>query len=503
MINNKKVLPIIIFLSIAFGFFIGRFVYKSDNIFYTQNSEYKNLRALIKIVEDNYSDQLNVFEYLTDALMIKLKTIDPYISFYDANEYNYVKDEIEGEFTGVGISYFLFNDTVLVSDVFPASPAEISGISKLDRIISFNNNDIVGLSLDSVSSLFSKYDNLSLTVLNYFTGIEKEVLIEKDVIQLSPIEYFKVDEKTVFLKINSFHSNTYPKFRNAIEDLLTNTKIKNVVLDLRNNPGGLLSSAIDVLDEFFEAGDTLTITETKEGQIETYISTSNGLLKNTDVVILINGSTASAAELVTLAMQDNDRALVIGSNSYGKGVFQQDMPVLKGNVVHVTRGKYFGPSGRWIDTQSSKLFDFDFYKTKNGRYVAAENGITPDIYNSGTHNDYMYRLFDEYCLEFIFKYKSVFRTVSDENRLYSIAQSIVDTGGVKIYNEYFEDDTLLAKTLSYSFAKYLLQKNDYLRYSKQSDSVYLNALYILENSNINDEIFKKDTLKPYSFLQEK
>jgi len=472
MKQNKATLPLIIFLSIAFGFVIGRLVYKSDNIFYSQNKDYQNLRALIDIVEDNYADQLNVFDFLKDALMIKLRTIDPYISFYEADEYNNVLNDINGEYEGVGIRYFMHNDTILISDVFPNSPADKAGLKKLDRIISFNNKNIVGLSVDSVSMLFSKDDTPTISTIDFLDNNTSSVQLEKRAIQINPIKYFYYGNNTAYIKIDAFHSNTYNFFMVATKDLLSSHKINNIILDLRDNPGGLLSSAVDILDEFFEQGDTLTITETMDNEREFYISSSTGLLKKANVIILINGSTASASELVSLAMQDNDRALIIGTRSYGKGVFQQDMPVVKGNVIHITKGKYYGPTGRWIDSQSNKLFDFEYKKTTGGRFVAIQNGIVPDIYNYGNMNDFRYHLFDDYCLDFIFKYKKTFENINNEHELLDIATSIVDP------------DTT------------------YLRFTKQTDSIFLNAIEIFETSSVNEEIFKNDTLHPFTFLME-
>lgn len=499
MKQNKATLPIIIFLSIAIGFSMGRFVYKSKNIFYTRNKDYRSLRVLIDIVEENYSNQINVFNFLKEALMMKLKTIDPYISFYEASEYDDVKNEINGEYQGIGISYFIYNDTVIVSKVFSNSPAERNGIKKLDKIVAFNNQSICGLTIDSVAALFSKDDNPTISTINFFTQLQKNINLEKGTIQLNTVKYFYCGNNTAYFKIEAFHSNTYSFFKAASEDLTSAHKIDNIIIDLRDNPGGLLSSAIDILDEFFEKGDTLTITETKTGSQDVYLSTANGMFKKTNVIILINGSTASAAELVTLAMQDNDRALVIGATSYGKGVYQQDMPFVKGGIVHLTRGKYYGPSGRWIDTQSNKLYNFKFYKTKGGRYVAAQNAIVPDIYNYGSSQDFLYDIFDDYSLEFIFKYKNSFKNIKNEQDLLNIAQSIVDTEGIKIYKEYFENDSLIATTLALSFSKYLLPDSTYLRLTKQIDDTYLNAIKIFETSTVEDEIFKSDTLGPYFY----
>lgn len=502
MKQNKATLPIIIFLSIAIGFSMGRFVYKSKNIFYTQNKDYRSLRALIDIVEENYSDQINVFNFLKEALMMKLKTIDPYISFYEASEYDDVKNEINGEFQGIGIRYFIYNDTVMVTDVFSNSPAEKNGIKKLDKIITFNNKSICGLSIDSVSTLFSEDDNPTISTINFLNQRKKNINLEKGTIQFNTVKYFYYGKNTAYFKIEAFYSNTYNFFKAAAEDLTSTHKIDNIIIDLRDNPGGLLSSAVDILDEFFEKGDTLTITETKTGTQDVYVSTDKGMFKKANVIILINGSSASAAELVTLAMQDNDRALVIGTRSYGKGVYQQDMPFVKGDIVHLTKGKYYGPSGRWIDTQSDKLYNFKFYKTKGGRYVAAQNAIVPDIYNYGSPQDFLYNIFDDYSLEFIFKYKNSFKNIKNEQELLNIAQSIVDTGGVKIYREYFENDSLIATTLAFSFAKYLLPDSTYTRFTKQIDDSYLNAIKIFETSSVEDEIFKTDTLQPYTFFMD-
>ncbi len=500
--TKKTTIAILIFLSIAVGFSLGRFVYKSENIFYAHNDDFQNLKSLIEIIEENYSDQINVFDFLKNSLLEKMKTIDPYLTFYDADEYDQVKNNINGEYEGIGIKYFMYNDTVIISGIFKNSPADIAGLKKLDKITSLNNNNLTDIKIDSVITLFSETKNYNLSVINFFTGKTNNIVLKPEKIQKNPIKHFYAGNNTGYISISEFQTNTFDFFKDAEKDLLSRYKIDNIILDLRDNPGGLLSSAVNILDEFFPQGDTLTITETKEAEKEFYISTSEGLLKDVQVIILINGSSASAAELVSLAMQDNDRALILGSQSYGKGVFQQDMSVDDGNVVHVTRGKYFGPSGRWIDTQSNKYSNFTYYQTKGGRNVAAENAIVPDKYIHSNINSYLNYIFDEYCLEFLFNNKSIFKNATTREKIISIATSIVDTGGVKIYNEYFENDTIMTKTLAYSFAKYLLPDTAYFHFTRETDSIFINAINIFKNKDIKTEIFRNDTLKPFTFLME-
>jgi len=500
--NKKSTLPIIIFISIALGFFIGRIVYKSENIFYTQNKDFKNLKSLIEIVEENYSEDINVFDFLRNSLLNKLQTIDPYLSFYDVDEYNNVKNEILGEYNGIGISYFVYNDTVLITNVFKNSSADISGIKKLDRIIELNGDNITGLSLDSIVEIFSESDDFNISYLDFFTDKIHKASLEKSTVEINPIKYFYAGNNIGYIKINTFHSNTFKFFKEAEEDLKSKNKIDKIILDLRDNPGGLLTSAISILDEFFDKGDTLTTTETKKGEKETYISTSEGGLKNVDVIVLINGGTASAAELLSLAFQDNDRALFIGSKTYGKGVFQQDVPVKKGDVIHVTKGKYYGPSGRWIDTQDEKLFDFVFYKTKSGRYVAAQNAIVPEIYNSGNTEGYIYNIFDDYCLDFIIKDKPRFVKIKDPKELLAISEEIVKNKEIKAYTEYFENDSIMAKSLAFSFGKYLLSDSSYLHFVLDADSNFIKAMQIFTKSDVDKLIFEKDTLQPFTYLKQ-
>ena len=132
---------------------------------------YYDLKSLIEIVEENYSEDINVFDFLRNSLLNKLQTIDPYLSFYDVDEYNNVKNEILGEYNGIGISYFVYNDTVLITNVFKNSSADISGIKKLDRIIELNGDNITGLSLDSIVEIFSESDDFNISYLDFFTVV--------------------------------------------------------------------------------------------------------------------------------------------------------------------------------------------------------------------------------------------------------------------------------------------------------------------------------------------
>ncbi|MEA3452344.1 MAG: S41 family peptidase, partial [Bacteroidota bacterium] len=342
---KKSLIPIIVLFSVAVGFFMGYTIYKSDNIFYSQNKDFIKLKTLIKIVENNYSDKIKVFDFLRKKLIEEVSIIDPYSSFYDEDEYEKFRNKIKGEFTGIGIKYITINDTIRILDVIENSPAEKSGLKKLDAIIALNGQDITSISLDSIVNLFTDIDKIDLTVIDFITNKEKKIKLEKEIIQINPITYFYLDSNIAYIKINSFQKNTYDFFKTAQKELLKNHSILKVILDLRSNGGGMLKSAVNIVDEFMEKGDTIVSTQSNGKSNNIYISTKKGDFKTVELIILVNRSTASAAELVTLAFQDNDRSLIVGTRTFGKGVFQQDLPVLKNSIAHITTGRYFGSSG--------------------------------------------------------------------------------------------------------------------------------------------------------------
>jgi len=492
---KKSLIPIIVLFSVAIGFFIGNTVYKSENIFYSQNKDFLKLKTLINIVEDNYSDKINVFDFLRKKLIEEVSIIDPYSSFYDEDEYEDFKNKIKGEFTGVGIRYITINDTVRILEVIKNSPAEKSGIKNLDAIIAINGENITSMSLDSIVNIFKTKEIISLTAIDFISNKEKTIKLEKDIIQINPITYFYLDSNIAYIKISSFQKNTFEFFKKAEEDLLKNHSIEKVILDLRSNGGGMLKSAVNIVDEFIEKGDTIVSTQSNAKNKKTYISTKKGDFKNVELIVLVNYSTASAAELVTLAFQDNDRALIFGTRTFGKGVFQQDLPVLNNNIAHITTGKYFGPSGRNINITDAKD-SLKVFKTKNGRIVYGNKAISPDIFCDSINYNSSVENFDAYFIPMIDSSKKNILNWIENGELEKNVKKI-NSSNNNTYLNYIATNINYFETLKYLvITKFMFEQHVYQKLLLDYDYCFLRALNILKTEDIKNRISGQDTIKP-------
>lgn len=469
------------------GFLLGKFIYQSDNIFYAQNKDFQKLRSIIELIEDNYKDKIDVFDFIHESLLRKLSEIDPYSYFIDNDEYGDVVLDNSGIFYGLGISYASFDDTIRILKVYENSPAELADLKAFDQILSVNGIDVVGLMQDSVAMMFKTKKKFNLEVKNFLSGKISEIRVKKKDIPLNSTTFTMVKDRVGYIKIEKFSDNTDEFFVDEAKELL-NEGMDYLILDLRDNPGGILTASVNILDEFFNTKDTLIVTNTKDDVTEVFYSTENDMLAKVQLIVLINSGSASASELVSVALQDYDRALFMGTRTYGKGVFQQNKKTVQNDFLHVTTGKYFGPSGRWIDSHEViSNTDIEYFETKHGRFVSSRSGIIPEIYYNGYSSQYLVDILDNYAFEIVIKNKELFNDV-DFSDIEEISKSITDTS--MIFDEYFGS----FDPLELAFAKYFIDKSEYQRLLVNSDSLIIKALQIIDNDQIEEKIYENDTV---------
>jgi carboxyl-terminal processing protease len=486
-VHKKSILPFIIFISIAMGFLLGKFLYQSDNIFYAQNKDFQKLRSIIELIEDNYEDKIDVFDFMHESLLRKLSEIDPYSYFLDNDAYDDAAMDNSGIFYGLGISYASYNDTIRILKVYENSPAELSGLKAFDQILTVNGIDVVGLMQDSVAMMFKTKKKFNLEVKYFLSGEISEIIVKKKDIPLNSITFTMIKDRIGYIKIEKFSDNTDEFFVDAAEELLKEG-IDYLILDLRDNPGGILTASVNILDEFFASKDTLIVTKTKDDKEEVFYSTENDLLANVQLIVLINSGSASASELVSVALQDYDRALFMGTRTYGKGVFQQNMKTIQNDFLHITTGKYFGPTGRWIDRREViSNTNIEYFETKHGRFVSSRSGVIPEIYYNGYSVQYLVDILDNYAFEIVIKNKELFNDV-DFSDIEEISTSITDTS--LIFDEYFGS----SEPLKLAFAKFFIDESEYQRHLVNSDSLIIKALQIIDNDQIEAKIYESDTV---------
>jgi len=499
---KKTHLILAIFLSIIIGFTAGRFIYKSENVFYKHNKNFQKLKKLINISETYYPEKIDAFDVMYKKLYEEINKIDAYSKFYNYDDFKSSSDLHNGYFEGIGIRYMSINDTFFVISVMKNSPAERNNIEQFDKILAINDVSVVGIPLDSLSKNFTAADCYKINFLNYKTD---SILIRnfcKSRIEISPIESYNFNNGISYLKILSFPINIHDYFIKEIEKL-NETKFSYLIVDLRDNPGGSLEGTVEVLDEFFGEKDTIILIEKKDDEKKAIVSKKGGVLSDTKIIVLTNKNSASAAELFSVTIQDNDRGIIIGQRTYGKGVFQTDFELDDNNFFHITVGKFYGPSGRWIN-DDPKLINRKFYKTKNGRIVTEQSAVSPDIHLIDNYYDnQIISIYENIALEFISKTKSF-----KHQRPYILKQKahqIVDTSVIiQNWNNIITQSSLvLFPDKKYDFynlfyialAKFLLPSEMYNKITLEKDDYIKEAFSIIELNNYDKILTTKDTIK--------
>ena len=323
---------------------------------------YKNIEIFTEVlrqVEKNYVEPQKAKDLVYDAIKGMVSSLDPHSSFMTKEEYNELMTETKGSFSGIGIEITVKDKILTVVSPIEGTPAYLAGMKAGDRIIKVEGESTLDMSLmEAVKKIRGpEGSTVKLTVLR--EGEEKplEFAITRGVIPLKSVRYFFIAPGIGYIRVSNFQSNTAEDLTKALEVLEKNGQMKGLVLDMRNNPGGLLSQAIDVSELFLDSGIIVsTKGRTGSHDIEARAH-KNSRPRTYPIVVLVNGGSASAAEIVAGALQDNKRALILGSRTFGKGSVQTILPLSDGSGLRLTTARYYTPSGKSI--QSS--------------------GITPDV----------------------------------------------------------------------------------------------------------------------------
>ena len=416
----KKVYwPLVLFSAIALGVVIGgKLNYFSSNTTLSNNTYKNKLNRLIEFIERDYVDDLDTDSIVDLTVNGILEKLDPHSVYISKNELNSVTESMRGEFVGIGVNFYMYKDTVSVIKPIIGGPSEKAGIKAGDRILYANNDKLFGKKLPN-DSLFSKLkgevgSDLSLTIYRKSENKKIKINLKRDVIPIKSVDVALMVSPTIgYIKINRFAESTFAEYRKGLVKL-KKLGVKTVVLDLRDNGGGYLEQAVEIADDFLVENAPIVSTKNKKGRIDKTKASSEGLFENGEVIILINENSASASEILAGAIQDNDRGLIVGRRSFGKGLVQREMSLGDGSAVRLTVARYYTPSGRSIqkpymddkadyfhefekryytgelyEKDSIKVADSLKYKTVKGRTVYGGGGIIPDVFIplEGKHGD--------------------------------------------------------------------------------------------------------------------
>lgn len=381
---------------------------KASEIISYQTQKFNDI---IKIIETNYSDSVDYELICNSAFSALLKQLDPHSVYYSADKYKQILESSNGRFDGIGISIISINDTIYISNIIPNSPADSANFCIGDKILFIDNESTIRKNPNEVLKFINGEKNTS--VLLKIQKINSNSIIEKIIYRntiLNPcIEsaFLLPNTNTAYISITNFTLESSSEFLSIYKYLLKKGMTK-LILDLRKNSGGNLEQAMKILNNFFISKDTLCYTKAKNNEyLISFLSDGNGELNQIPLIVLISNTTASAAEAFSGAIQDLDRGLIVGSNSFGKATAERFWSFTDSSGFTMTIAKYFTPSGRCIhknidnpiiefnNIQKNKEYETQFlnqlksgvfkkslsvYRTRNGRPVFAENGINPDFY---------------------------------------------------------------------------------------------------------------------------
>lgn len=447
MTNKKNIyyLPIIISIAIIIGLFLGKLYYSgntnlNENDFLIsallKNQNENKLQVLLNYIEQEYVDSLNKDSLIEKAIQSLLENLDPHSVYIPAKDFNEMNDPLEGEFEGIGIEFSIQNDTIVVMNTILGGPSAKTGLSAGDRIIKVNDSVVagIGISNQKVMKLLKgpKDTKVKIHIKRQLVSNLLEFEIIRDKIPMHSIDVaMKVKNEIGYIKINRFAKNTPKEFNEALKKL-HQQKINKIIIDVRGNGGGYMDAAVEIADEFLEDGELIVYTEGKSHQKRPYYATKKGIAHNNKVVILQDIWSASASEILAGSIQDNDRGIVVGQRSFGKGLVQEPIFFNDNSSIRLTVARYYTPSGRCIQREyHASLIDYyttlllrtdsldsldiknaPKFKTKKGRIVYGNGGIFPDIKvkNDNTTNDFFYKTASQSIIyQFAFLY-------SDKNR---------------------------------------------------------------------------------------
>ena len=378
--------------------------------------------SIVKELDMNYVDSLKPDESLKKAINALLTTIDPYTEYYDTDDQEQLQRMTTGEFGGIG-SYIMQRDgKSYISGPMEGAPAARAGLKAGDHIIRVDTTDVSAMGSDAVTKLLRGQAGTTVNVTvnrPYVADSIISVAIERAKIQEQSVPYTAVKGNTGYIRITSFIDKTPQEVKTALEEFKANPAVENIVLDLRGNGGGLVESAVEVVSNFVPKGTEVFRMRYKDpSQEKIYKTTRNPIFPDIPLAVLIDGGTASASEITAGALQDLDRAVLVGSRSYGKGLVQSTRPLPYSGVLKITVGKYYIPSGRLVqaldwshrnpDGSAARVPDSltNVYHTSRGREVRDGGGLRPDsTVNWGTANRLVYNaVADNWIFDFANRY---------------------------------------------------------------------------------------------------
>ena len=397
--------PLIVAVALVAGIMLGHFIHSSAGASKTE----RKLSTILRMVKNDYVDEVNVDSLLESVLPDLMEGLDPHSAYIPAENLTAFNEGLDGTLSGVGVTITISNDTASIIEVVSGGPAQKAGLAPGDRIVTVNGETVAGrgMSLEAISGLLRGETGTHVGV-----GIKRassarllEFDLERGEVPLNSISAsYMLNDDIGYIRVSQFSRSTYDEFLNALSDLMAEGA-KSYVIDLRGNLGGYMEIAVFMANEFLPAGSPITFMRTRDGKDDRiYMSDTTGSFHDAGIVVLLDEYSASSSEVFAGAIQDNDRGLIIGRRSFGKGLIQRQALLPDSSALQMTIGRYYTPSGRCIqkDYSNQARYRNDLYEryshgeafsadsihqdttevfhTMHGRTVYGGGGIMPDIF---------------------------------------------------------------------------------------------------------------------------
>ena len=484
MYRNKtnRLMPLFMAICVVVGILIGTFYanHFSGNRLNIINTSSNKINNLLHIIDDQYVDTVNMNDLVEKAMPQILSELDPHSVYISSKDVQSANDDLSSSFSGVGIEFTIRQDTIHVQNVISNGPAEKAGVIAGDKIVSIDDKPFVGKIVTTTESMRRlkgpKDTKVKLGLLGYKAKKVRYVTVTRgEIPQKSISATYMLDSKTGYIKIKKFAENTYPELLISLAQLSQNN-LQNLVIDLRGNLGGYMASAVQIANEFLPKNRLIVYMEGRRSPRQDFMSDGKGSYQHIPLVILIDEASASSSEIVSGAIQDNDRGTIIGRRSFGKGLVQKPLSFRDGSMIRLTTARYYTPSGRCIQKPYSSGADKDYeddllnryqsgeyfsqdsikhsgkkYHTKNGRIVYGGGGITPDIFvpedTLGITSYYKEAAISGLILQFAFEY-------TDENRA-----KLTELGNYNAITKHLTKQNIVDKFATYADKNGLKRRN--------------------------------------------
>ena len=529
--KTNRFMPLLMALCVVIGILIGTFYanHFSGNRLNIINSGSNRLSNLPHIIDDQYVDKVNIDSLVDMAIPQILSDLDPHSAYISAKDAQSETDKLKGSFSGVGIEFTIRKDTIHVQNVVKNGPAQRAGLLAGDKIVSVDGKPFVGKIVTQDEAMRRlkgpKDTKVKIGVVRYGQKAVKYFTVTRgDIPQKSIAATYMLDDNTGYIKIKSFGETTYPELLISLAQL-SQEGFSNLVIDLRDNTGGYMDPAVQMANEFLPKNKLIVYMEGRKSPRKDFMSDGHGSYQKIPLVVLINEASASASEIFAGAMQDNDRATIIGRRSFGKGLVQQQIGFPDGSMIRLTIARYYTPSGRCIQKpfvpgdnqdyendllaryQHGEFFSQDSikhtgpaYHTGIGRVIYGGGGITPDIFVAedtlGMTSYYKQAAMSGLILQYAFNYTDNNRPkLASYKDMMELSRYLVNQGTVEQFAAFADKNGLKRRNLMIRKSHKLLERyinsriiynmldeQAWTEYINQDDPTIRAALQVFKNN---------------------